>query len=111
MEELDDFQIIALQINNLKKELDEALSNELLSDEDYNKRITKLSYQYAINGFPDECLVMLLNIRGDYFKKVAVSHFIEDNDFYHECSFIFEILSFVDHIPYDILATQASAKA
>lgn len=111
MEPLDEFQILALQIDILKKELDDNHANEQISDEDYNKQIAILAYQFAINKFPDECLEMLLNIKGDYFKKEAVKHFKEDESFFNQCSFIFEILSFLNFVPYDIMATQSAAKA
>ena len=53
---------------------------------------------------------MLLNTTEDYFNKVAVEHF-SDEEFFVKCTLIFEVLSHVGYVPFDIMVTQKEAKA
>jgi hypothetical protein len=95
----------------LKKQLDIALSDKTISEEDYNRSITELSYSFAISGYVEACLSMLFNIKGDYFKKEAIGHFKADSLFFNKCSLILELLSYSGLVDYDIMCNQPKGNA
>lgn len=66
---------------------------------------------FGVHGFPEDCLAMLLNIKGNYFHIDAVNHCNEDQEFFRKCFLIFEVLNWVGYVDYDIMCTQKEAKA
>ncbi len=111
MENYDSFELFELQSKQIKNDLDDMLMNREISEDHYNKNLTILAYEYAINGCSDDCILLLLDLKGDYFNSAAILHFEEDPGFFGKCSLIFEVLAFVGHVPYDILTTQKEGKA
>lgn len=109
--ELDNFKVLNMQVNHIKEELDYMLNNKQMSEEDYNKNIVLLAYEYSINGFPDDCLLMLLNTTPNYFNKIAPTQFKEDEVYFTKCTLIFEVLAHIGYTPYDIMCNQPEAKA
>ncbi len=61
-------------------------------------------------GFVDDCLLMLLNTTASYFNKSAVEHF-KDEAYFTKCVLIFEVLSHVGYIDYDIMCNQPQGLA
>ncbi len=49
MDELDPFQILNLQANHIKEELDAMLTSKEITEDTYNKNITMLAYEFAVN--------------------------------------------------------------
>ena len=111
MSYIDEDNLLNLHNNSAKEDLDEMLEAGLISEDQYNKIIVTLAYDYALNGNSDECLLMLINIKSDYFKKEALDHFKDDQEFFDKCIFLFEVLTYLGHIEYDVLATQPLGKA
>ncbi len=111
MEELDPFYLLNIQADHVKAELDNMLVQKKITEDDYNMNITSLAYEYAINGFMDDCLIMLLNVRSNYFNNAAISKFKEDDIFFNKCQIMFELLAYVGKVPYDIMTTQKEAQA
>lgn len=63
-------------------------------------------------GYPDDCLLMLLNTTDNYFQKTAMEQFKQDDSFFTKATLIFEILAHVGYATtYGIMATQKEAKA
>lgn len=95
----------------LKEQLDIAYSDEVINDGEYNKALSEIGYLYAINGLTDDCLLTLVNLKGDYFQGLAIQHFKEDELFFSKCFLMFEVLNFIGHAPYDAFCTQSIAEA
>lgn len=111
MEELDANEVLMMQVEHIKDALDSMFKEGKMDENSYNKEISLLSYELAINGFPEECMKMLFNIKNDYFKNEAVRHFEQDEEFFSKCSILFEVLSYAGKVPYDILTTQKEGQA
>ena len=111
MEDLDIVELLDIQSNYVKSELDKKLASHQISEPEYNKNITILAYEYALYGMPEDCLKMLEFIKSDYFNNKAIEHFEQDDEYFNKAVLIFEVLSFIGHIPYDIECTQSEAKA
>lgn len=107
----DNYKLLSTQIKQVKIDLDISLNNKELSEPEYNKNIVELAYEYVLNGFPDDCLLMLVNLKSDYFATQAIIDFDEDHLFLRKCSFIFEVLAYVGHVPFEALCTQPVGKA
>jgi hypothetical protein len=110
-EDIDPFEMLNMQASYIKSELDYMFETKQITEDNYNKDIVSLAYEYALNRFAEDCLKMLFNIKNNYFKLRAQDHFKEDAIYFAKCSLIFEVLSFVGKVPYDILCTQKLAKA
>ncbi len=108
---MDDPANILRDNDMLKEQLDMAFNERIIDEDEYNKSIAELSYLYAINGFPDDCILMLMNLKGDYFQDIGIQHFKEDNEFFSKCYVILEVLNFIGYVPFDALATQKLALA
>lgn len=108
---MEEFELLQMQSDQIKDELDTMLATKEITEQTYNKNITSLAYEFALNGFSEDCILMMLNIKGNYFVGDAVVHMDADEAYYKKCIFIFEILSFLGYVPYDILATQKEGKA
>jgi hypothetical protein len=111
MTDIDPFEVLSMQADIIKEDLDKMLMDKTIGEDEYNKNISALAYEYAINGFPDDCILMLLSLKGDYFQGDGIRHFKEDEAFFSKCYVMFEVLSFVGHVPPDAFCTQATAKA
>ncbi len=111
MAELELFELLLMQADIVKEDLDRLSTEKSISDAEYNKNISILAYEYGINGFPDDCLLMLMNLKGDYFQEDAIQHFKDDESFFSKCYLMFEVLNFIGHVPGDAFATQPIAKA
>src|SRR4051812_18647979 len=108
---MEEFELLQMQSDQIKDELDVMFSTKEITEATYNKNITSLAYEFALHGFSEDCILMLLNIKGNYFMGDAATHMEEDESYFKKCVFIFEILSFLGYVPYDILATQKEGKA
>ena len=106
-----EYQVLTTQIDVIKSELDDQLGLGQIDESIYNKEIVKLSYTWAISGFPRECVKMFNYLKGDYFHTHAIDHFKEDFEYYSQCSLILEILEYVGMTPFNIFSTQPPAKA
>lgn len=111
MDELDEFQMLSLQVNDIKSSLDEQFEKNEITEAEYNKNIVKLSYEYAINGYHQDCLLMLMNSTEDYFKRYAEQDFMADEAYFQKATLVFEILSLVGYTPFDLSCTQKEAQA
>ncbi len=111
MSELDPFEVLAMQSDMIKESLDKMLVDRSITEDDYNKNIASLAYEYAINGFPDDCVLTLLFLKGDYFQGAGIQHFKDDEDFFSKCYVILEVLNFIGHVPNDAFCNQGPATA
>lgn len=110
IQDLDDFNVLNNQIKSIKADLDDDLIKSVINLDSYNRSITILAYEMAIGGYPDDCLLMLMNIKDDYFNKAAIQHF-KDDEFFRKAVLIFEVLSFMGKVEYQVLATQKQGEA
>ncbi len=111
MSDLDPFEVLSMQSEMIKESLNKMLSDNSITEAEYNKNITSLAYEYAINGFPDDCVLTLLLLKGDYFQQSGIQHFKDDDTFFSKCYVILEVLNFIGYVPNDAFCTQPLATA
>jgi hypothetical protein len=107
----DNFDLLALQADDIKYELDRMLDAKEITPEEYSKNIVLLAYEYAVNGYAEECIQMLTHVTEGYFSEHSFKHFNEDEIYFIKSNTIFEILDYAGFVNYDILATQKEASA
>jgi hypothetical protein len=103
-------EIIDSQLKYAKDVLDADLESNMIDDVEYSRGIINLSYEYGLLGQFDDSLLMFINIKEDYFINSAPSD-MEDPDLYSKCNFLFEVFDYMGLVPFDLLCTQAVAKA
>jgi hypothetical protein len=94
----------------VRQDLGERLKEGLISDCEYDKGLISLSYEYFLHGHIEDGLMVLCEVKDEYFAKTMVEH-LEDLEFNKKCLFIFDILDWKGFIPYNTLATQKPGKA
>lgn len=101
------------QVPWLKQELEYALKDKIITEDEYSRSISELAYVFAINGQPEDCIIMLANVKNDYFKNAAIQHFRQDSGFHNRCSTVLEIFEYCGWVDsnYEILATQPKGRA
>lgn len=109
--DMDDFDLLAKQTEEIKLELDIMLQEKKISDEEYSKEIVLLAFEYAYNGKADEALKMLTWVAPHYFAQHSFEHFKEDESYFIKANAIYEILSYAGLVAFDVLATQKPASA
>ncbi len=108
---MDDLEILKLQADNVKSELDLMLDKGDITELDYYKQIIGLSYLFCINGCPDDGFEMLMNVPEDFFRSEAEAQLEVDKQFFAQCLLIHEVMGLAGYLPYDTMATQQEAKA
>ncbi len=52
MDDLDPFVLLNMQADQIKYELDIMLESDEITEDQYNKDLTSLAYEFALNRFP-----------------------------------------------------------
>jgi len=108
---MDDDEWDDSYIKIIKESLDSELSRGIINGDDFSKEIVDLAYEYIMNGRIEKCINLLISVQDDYFATTAFKHFKEDEGFFIKTNAIFEILLYGGYVQYDLMATQAPAKA
>lgn len=111
MEESPEFQKLSMNIDSAKEESDRLLLEGKITEDQYNRNITVLAYEYVVNGYPFDGVIMLINADQSYFVGKILDHFREDEDFFTKCSVMFEILYYSKLVPRDIIKSNSWPKA
>ncbi len=94
------------RIHPVQRQLLQAFQGAKIPKELYFKSLIQLSYEYAVAGYADETLSLVLQVPADYFRSVSARHMDEDPKFYAQAHLIADVLNQVHLLP-----TQKAANA
>lgn len=90
----------------VRKQLGEAVKASKISLDVYHRTLVQLAYEYAVAGYADETLFMVMDITPSYFKGAATRHMAEDAKFHKQATTVAEVLTSTGLFP-----TQKAARA
>ncbi len=70
-----------LQIRAARVEIDALADASMISDDIYWKALIALAYEYANSGYPEDALILVMQIPASYYGPVINSQMEEDPDF------------------------------
>lgn len=110
--DMTELEKVQARVWPVQREMEAMVVDGKLTEDLYRKGLVMLAYEYAVAGFPEEAMILVLQIPSEYFKTVAPKHMREDVQYYQRASQTYRILTDCGLIPFHFnIIPQATAKA
>lgn len=81
------------RITPVRRLLTEAFKTKAISKDAYFKGLLQIAYEYAVAGYADETLSVVLGIEPTYFRSVSSDQMVDDPQFHKQAEVVAEVLA------------------
>lgn len=76
----------------IQRQLHTAFKSGQIPKELFYKSLIKLAYEFAVAGYADEALILVMSVPPDYFKTSSTAEIEADKEYYNKAQVVAEVL-------------------
>jgi hypothetical protein len=87
------------RIAPVRKLLQEAYQSKAVTKDAYHRGLVQIAYEYAVAGYADETLGVVMGVEASYFKSASTEQMKADPEFHKQAQVVADVLTATGLLP------------